>query len=239
MLAHGLRAHPSFHTVHGRLARVTERESPQREARVRIDPVGAFTVPKTWITAAIVVGFVAVTALFGGLGPRGDEVAEVTAGTPVDTGMLDVSVEDVRTTPELEEQFLSADDGETLLVARVTLVNRWNRPIAALGSEDRVSASLFAGTPPVITVDLDDVDPPDVVRADGHAARPILQPDVPLEVLVVWRIPVETAPAELAVEVRDARVANGRAIIDEQSVYWEPTDLVGRIRVPVSAEARS
>lgn len=239
MLARGVRAHPSFHMAHGRLARVTERENRERGARVRIDPVGAFTVPKAWIAAALVVAFVAATALFGGLGPRGDDVSEVAVGTPVDTGMLEVTVDDARTTPELEDQFLSADDGETLLVARLTLVNRWNRPIAALGGEDRVSASLFAGTPPVISFDLDDVEPPDVVRADGFTGRPILQPDVPLEVLVIWRIPVEAAPLELVVDVHDARVANGRAIIDEQSVYWEPTDVVGRIRAAVTAESTS
>lgn len=183
------------------------------------------------VASVIATGFVG----FGGLRPASAAPAEFAVDEVVRTSLYSVAVLDAVTTDAVEDEYLEAEPGETIVLVTLRIENSSERPIGMGGSADRVESRLIDSSEPMIA--LADVEPtttPQAWRTDGSAGGVVLQPDVPDVVQVAWSVPEDAfVDGILRLDVYEPRVTTGQVILSSEHVAWRRDGLVARISVPV------
>lgn len=162
----------------------------------------------------------------------------VAAGDEVRMPLYAVTVLDAELTDEVEEESLSADPGETLVIVTVRLENLTDRPIGVGRAADKVEANLVGFNDPLLA--LTGVTPTDSAqawRSDGSAGTVFLQPGVPSEVTLAWTAPEDAfTDGVVELDVYDAVETHGQILISADHINWQRGDLAAR--VTVDAEVR-
>lgn len=175
-----------------------------------------------------------VTAIaLGGLGRSEATPTRLDAGVEVRMPLYAVTVLDAALTDEVEEESLSAEPGETLVIVTVQLENLTDRPIGVGLAADKVESNLIGLSAPLLSLTgTTPTETPRAWRGDGSAGAVFLQPGVPSEVTLAWTAP-EAAFADGIVEldVYDAVESRGQILISAEHVNWRRADIAARITV--------
>jgi hypothetical protein len=143
---------------------------------------------RSWVVGAGVVAL-AISAAFGGLKKAADETPQVTAGTPVDAGQFEVTIQRVVVVADLKPLFRPDEGGALIGVVTklkvtddtgVTPPSDLIRLIGVPGIKD--------DDPPIGTTNLRD-----------QTMTPVLTPEYGEDVAYVWKLPKAT---ELPKEVK-------------------------------------
>lgn len=186
---------------------------------------------------AVLVATVLAAAFvgLGGLRPASASPTELDAGDEARTSLYAVTVLDAEMTDAVEDRYVEADEGETLVVVTLRVENLSDRPIDIGGSADRIEARLVNATAPLIAlVDVEPTDSAKAWRTDGSAGTVVLQPDVPTDVQIAWPVPEDSfADGILRLDVHEPDVRTGKVLFSSDHISWDRGDLVARIAVPV------
>ncbi|MGM7671605.1 hypothetical protein [Microbacterium sp. A93] len=203
------------------------RTTASRLARSAVSPAA---VP-AWIALAVAGVALVGVVTFGGL-DRSDPIpAELTVGEEARVSLYAVTVLDAELTDSIEEEFLEAEPGETLLVATVLLENLSDRPVGVGVGADRVQSQLISASNPLIELaDVEQTSSPRVWRDDGSAGSVILQPGVASEVRIAWTVPDDALPdGDFQLNVHDAAVSTGKILLASDHITWKRGDISARI----------
>lgn len=180
--------------------------------------------------AALAVGVGALIAI-GAFDSAHHEPDAVAIGDEVRLSTYAVTVLDVEVTDAVEEQYLEADPGESLLLVTLRLENLTDATVSVVGSADRVSSRLINATAPLL--DLTGVGDPGtaLVWSDIDSPRyPLLQPGVPAEITAAWRVSTdELEDGEASIEIHEAIERAGRIIVASDVVSWTQGALIARV----------
>ncbi|MET9269200.1 hypothetical protein [Kribbella sp. NPDC003557] len=143
---------------------------------------------RTWGLSAGAVLLV-ISAAFGGLKKAGDETPQVAAGTAIDAGQFEVTVQRVVTVKDLKPLFTPDDGGA--LIAVVTKL----KVTDDTGTTPPSDLIRLIGVPGV-----KDTDPPvGTTNLRDATMNPVLTPDAAEDVAYVWKLP---KASELPTEVK-------------------------------------
>lgn len=183
-----------------------------------------------WITACAVAVGIAVLVSAGALDTVQREPDAVAIGTEIELSTYSVTVLDVEVTDAVEEQFLEADPGESLLVVTMLLENLTDATVGVATPSDEISSRLVNASAPLLS--LSGVADPGsaLVWRDIESHRPpLLQPGVPAEITVAWRVSSSELEGGVSLEVHDAVVRAGQIIVSSSVVTWAQGALVARV----------
>lgn len=184
-----------------------------------------------WIALGSLVAAAAVLIAVGAFDTAENEPAAVAIGEEVRLPTYAVTVLDVEVTDAVEDQYLEADEGESLVLVTMRLENLSDAPIGIDGSLDGISSHLVNSTSPLL--DLSGVTVTGSARYwrdVTSSRRPLLQPAVPAVVTIAW--PVESADLDsddVTLEVHEADPQHGNIVVASTDVTWWQGDLVARI----------
>lgn len=205
------------------------------KARENAEGRNAFDVPAGWKVAGVLAVIVGVSALFGGLSPASRAVTSVPASTTLQNDLLRVHVNEVHTTTAIEDRFLEAGDGETVLVADMTIENVWTEPLAMTGTADNVGAKPVGGPDALLQISgLPRNAIAEYWRTDGTRGMVTLQPGVVVDVTAAWIVPADAIGDDIDVTMHAAVLERGNTIIAHQNRFWKPGDAIERTTVPVT-----
>lgn len=195
------------------------------------------TAPAWAVGGAIVAALVTAIAL-GGLATNEATPTPLTTGDEVRMPLYAVTVLDAELTDEVEEQSLSAEPGETLVVITMRLENLSDRPIGVGRAADKVESQLIGATKPLLKLNgVTPTDAPRAWRGDDSAGAVFLQPGVPSEVTLAWTAPEDAfADGVVDLDVYDAVESHGQILISADHVTWRRGDLAARITVETAGE---
>lgn len=210
-------------------------------AALRLIRSGFAAVPTLlWVAIGFVAALIVAVAASGGL--RAVEATPATAalGDELRLAEYTVTVLDAELTDAVEDRYLEADAGETLLVVTMKMENTTDRPIGLTSSTDRIFTGFVNTRNPLFTLtspaqgagERPGIEPTTSVmawRTDGSAGSVILQPGVPSTLRVAWTIPADAVAAGVALDVYDAEVTTGQILISSDQVIWRRGELVARI----------
>ncbi|WP_300265418.1 hypothetical protein [Microbacterium sp.] len=195
-----------------------------------------------WIAIGLVAALIVAVTASGGL--RAVETVPVATamGDELHLSEYTVTVLDAAFTDAVEDQFLEADAGETLLVVTMELENTTDRPIGLTTSADRISTGFVNTRNPLFTLTSPEhgegerpgIEPTTSVlawRTDGSAGSVILQPGVPSALRVAWTVPADAVAAGVSLDVYDAQVTTGQILISSDQVIWRRGELAARIEL--------
>jgi len=186
-----------------------------------------------WVAAAALTVLLVVVIASGGL--ETDEVAPTPlgAGEEVRMPLYSITVLDAQLTDEVEDQSLSADSGETLVLVSMRMENLTDRPIGVGRSADQIASRLIHVDESLLSLSAaPSADSNGVWRNDGSAGSVILQPDVPSEVTIAWTAPEDAfADGLISLDVYDAVETRGRILLSADQISWQRGDLAARITV--------
>lgn len=188
-----------------------------------------------WVAGGAVVALLATLIGFGGLSRTEATPLAALAGTKVDVLQYSVTVLDAELTDAIDEQYLEAESGETLVVVRMILENTSDRPISMRGVSDHVASGLITTRTPLLA--LPGIEPTrdaSAWREDGSAGSVILQPGVPNEVRVAWPVSEDAVRSgTLRMDLYDARVTTGQILLAADEIIWRRGELAARISIDV------
>ncbi|WP_188434788.1 hypothetical protein [Microbacterium murale] len=174
-------------------------------------------VPTSWMITGAAAVLLAATALFGGLEAAAvDPIAEVVVGETVTGSDLEMTITGVELRDDRGELAVFPDEeqGERVLVVAVDVVNTFTAP--------RSSTSLSESSPVVDGIRVTGVDEKgEVFRADDALRSPMLQPDVPVRLLLTWIVgPDDFAGGdEIALTLPDSTHYVGTSVM--RGDYWD------------------
>jgi hypothetical protein len=143
---------------------------------------------KTWgISAAVLL--LAISAAFGGLKKAADETPRVDAGTAIDAGRFEVTIQRVVTVKDLKPLF-SPDDGGALIAVVTKL-----KVTDDTGTTPPADLVRLIGVPGI----KDDERPVGTTNLRDETRDPVLTPGQGEDVAYVWKLPKAT---ELPTEVK-------------------------------------
>jgi len=188
-----------------------------------------------WAALAAIAAVLVVVILLGGLDRAEAAPEQLVAGETAELSLYSIAVLDAELTDEIEDQYLTADPGEVLVALTVRLENLSDRPISANGSVDRVQSRLVNSSQSLLElVDATPIGSVYAWREDGSSGGVVLQPDVPAQVRIAWRVPEDSfADGVVRLDVHDATARSGRVIISSSAVTWYRSELAAQIRVAV------
>lgn len=198
----------------------------------------SMTAPSTapvWIAAIVLTSLASLFLAFGGFGPALITPTRAATGDEVRTSLYTVTVVRSELTDEIEERVLSAEPGEDLLLVTLVLENLTSTPAGVITSVDGVSSHLVDGKAPLLAIG--GLDATDAILAwrEERSSGPILQPHVPAEVRIVWRVPEGSFPEGTAfLDVYEAQVVRGQVIISSSAVTWRRTQQTAQISMRVA-----
>lgn len=193
----------------------------QTRAAVR-STVFARSAVSTWIVAGVAAIVAALAIATGGMSPAERVPTPLMQGEEARTDLYAVTALDAELTDEVESEYLSADPGEKLLVVTFRMRNLADYPIGVGGSVDRVQSRLIASDAPLLSVSgIPATFDSRAWRVDGSGGRVVLQPGVPAEVRVAWRVPDDAfADDAVRIDVHEADPRNGQVIIAASNITW-------------------
>ena len=199
-------------------------------ARVARSAVSRASIP-FWIGGALLAALLIVTVSLGGFNRADASPAQLPVGEELHLPLYSIAVLDAHLTDEIEDEFVSADDGETLVVTTVLLENHAPYPVGVGNAVDGVQSRLFTMRDSLI--DLAGVElssTPYAWRTDDSAGGVILQPRVPTEVQLVWPVPADAvSDGKVTFDVYDADETRGQVILDSRNITWRRSDLAAQI----------
>lgn len=209
-----------------------------REAAARWSRA-AFTrhaVP-TWIAIGLVLTGGAALAGAGAFTTAVHQPESLSLGDEVHLSTYSVSVRDVEVTDAVEDQFLEADPGETLLLVTVRLENLTDRAVGVGTTADRTTSRLVNATKSLLVLSgVEDLESARIWSDETSARSPLLQPHVPADITLAWRIPADVLDAgAITLDVYDATVQTGQILLSSDVVFWRQSDLVARIDLGLGA----
>ncbi|MDX6253416.1 MAG: hypothetical protein QOF10_6776 [Kribbellaceae bacterium] len=143
---------------------------------------------RSWVVGAGVVAL-AISAAFGGLKKAADETPQVTAGTPVDAGQFEVTIQRVVVVADLKPLF-SPDEGGALIGVVTKL-----KVTDDTGVTPPSDLIRLIGVPGI----KDDDPPIGTTNLRDQTMTPVLTPEYGEDVAYVWKLPRAT---ELPKEVK-------------------------------------
>ncbi|GAA1639796.1 hypothetical protein GCM10009744_31720 [Kribbella alba] len=143
---------------------------------------------RSWVVGAGVVAL-AISAAFGGLKKAADETPQVTAGTPVDAGQFEVTIQRVVVVADLKPLF-SPDEGGALIGVVTKL-----KVTDDTGVTPPSDLIRLIGVPGI----KDDDPPIGTTSLRDQTMSPVLTPEYGEDVAYVWKLPKAT---ELPKEVK-------------------------------------
>nr|WP_206686745.1 MULTISPECIES: hypothetical protein [Microbacterium] len=173
-------------------------------------------VPTKWFAAIGTGLFLAVTAAFGGLNAVAEEVVEpprLVAGDTHTSPQFAVTVERVVLIDDLSEAGVSAEEGTRALVVIATATNTWDQPQGTNGTDSLAE---------LITIDgLDVAAPSGIARMDDQTYGPRLQPGVPAQLAIAWRVDAGAYHEgdEITVVLTDQTMFTGSTVLAGR--YWD------------------
>jgi hypothetical protein len=184
-----------------------------------------------WVAAGIVLVVGAVLAATGAFTTAVHEPERLTVGDEVRLSTYTVSVRDVELADAVEDQHVEADPGETLLLVTVRLENLTDRAVGVGTTADRITSRLVNATQALLALSgVDDLESARIWHDETSVRSPLLQPDVPADITLAWRIPTAALDAEdIALDVYDAKVRTGKIILSSDVVTWRRGEHVARI----------
>ncbi|MDQ0642755.1 hypothetical protein [Microbacterium murale] len=186
-----------------------------------------------WITGGAIAVLVVTVIAFGGLDRSDTTPTPLSAGDEVRMPLYAVTVLGAELTDEVEEQSLSADPGETLVVISLQLENLTNLPIGVGRGADMVVSRLVGVDESLLSLPgVESAKTVGVWRGDGSAGSVVLQPGVPSEVTIAWIASKDAfADGVVNLDVYDAVETRGRVILSADHINWVRGDLAARITV--------
>lgn len=176
------------------------------------------------------------SALLGGFDRADPAPATYAAGHEANLTLYSITVLEAHLAEEIEEQHISADDGEVLVVVGARLENLASYPVGVGRSADRVASHLLNASEPLLT--LSGVTPTSseyVWRTDESASGVILQPRVPAEVQLVWPVPTEAvADGRVTLDAYDAVESRGQVILSSDHITWRRSALAAQFTLDVA-----
>lgn len=207
------------------------RSATARIARTAVSPASA----PIWASGGVLV--IALTALIalGGLNQAVPAPALLSTGDEERMSLYSVSVLDAYLTDEVEEKYVSAEPGETLVVVTMRLENLAGYPISIGGATDRVASRLINTTEPLLTVSgFDTAGNSQAWRTDGSGGTVQLQPRVPAEVQIAWPVPSDAVTSgTITLDVYDAQQTQGKVILSADHITWRRTTLAAQFTIDV------
>jgi len=187
-----------------------------------------------WIAAVAALAVAVPFVAFGGLDPATRAPLPRGTGDAVRTSLYEVTVLHAELTDKIEEQYLSADDGEDLLVVTAVIENLSDVPVGIVQTVDRVRSRLAGSSTPLIDlVGVEATSGPSAWR-DESVAAVVLQPRVPAEVRIAWPVPEGSFPdGSVAIDVYDAVAQGGQVILSSSAITWQRTEPAARVTVRV------
>lgn len=206
----------------------------ERAAGAARSAVGRSSIPFWSAGGALAILLVSVVAL-GGLDRAEAAPVQYDVGDEARLSLFSITVLDARLADEIEEESVSADEGEVLVVVTARMENLAEYPVGVGRAVDRVASRLVGVTEPLLS--LSGVTPtssPYVWRTDDSAGSVILQPRVPTEVQVVWPVPEDAITAGvLTLDVHDADARRGQIILSSDHITWRRADLAAQFTLDV------
>lgn len=205
-----------------------------RAATVRvIRSVFSRSAVPAWIVTGVVAVVAAVLISIGAFDTAVREPAAVAVGEEVRLSTYAVTVIDVEVTDAVEEQHFEADPGESLLLVTMRLENLTDTTVGVDSTVDRITSRLVNASESMIV--LSGVDDPGNARVWHDATSlksPLLQPGVPADITVGWRVDSSALDSDaLALVVHDSVVRTGQIIIASDVVTWAQGTPVARIEL--------
>lgn len=158
------------------------------------------------------------------------------AGDEAELSLYSIAVLDAHVADEIEDQYVTAEDGETLVIVTARVENLASYPVAAVGSADRVSSRLVNAAEPLLALSgIPSTSSARVWRTDDSAGSVLLQPRVPAEVQVVWPVPEDAvADGRVMLDVYDAVEGRGQVILSSDHITWRRSALAARFTLDVA-----
>lgn len=197
--------------------------------------VSRASIPFWAAGGAVSIALVSTLAL-GGFDRAEPAPTALTAGDKADLSLYSIAVLDAQLADEIEEEYVTADAGEVLLMVTARLENHAAYPVGVEGGADRVASRLFnAGEPLLALSGITPTSSGHVWRTDDSAGGVILQPRVPAEVQLIWTVPAEAvADGQVMLDVYDAVETRGQIILSSDHVTWRRSALAAQFSLDVS-----
>lgn len=198
----------------------TEQEEPEELPEFQDLKVRGRSV-RTWGISVIVV-LLAISAAFGGLKKAGSETPHVDAGTAIDAGQFEVTIQRVVLVKDLKPLFTPDDGG--VLIAVVTKL----KVTDDTGTTPPFDLIRLIGVPGVKDTDA----PLGTTNLRDETMNPVLTPDAAEDVAYVWKLPKGT---KLQTEVNltvQGYEHEDESILDHHE-KWLPDKVVADSTVPV------
>lgn len=175
---------------------------------------------KTWVLSAGAV-LLAISAVFGGLEKAADETPQVAAGTPIDAGRLEVTIQRVVTVADLKPLFQPDEGGA--LIAVVTKLKLTD----VTGATPPSDLIRLIGVPGI----KDDDRPVGTTNLRDQTRDPVLTPEAGEDVAYVWKLPKATElPTEVKLTVQGYEFKE--SLLDHHD-KWMQTEIVAESTVKV------
>lgn len=206
----------------------TGRENSTRPARTRFGWLRAASdrVPTRWFAGIGTALFLAATAAFGGLATAETvEIAALEPGEEHRNDQVAMTIERAVLIDEFEDAGVYVEDGERVLALVVDVENTWDEPLSASPDSSVTESLTVEGL----------ADAPDsVARYDDATINPVLQPDVPAQIVIAWAVEADAFDDgdELTLTFNDMTLHTGSFVANGQ--WW--TDPVAAATVTVAVE---
>lgn len=190
-----------------------------------------------WITGAGAVALVGVVVGVGGFDTVSNDAEAVDTGTAITTSLYAVTITGGELTDAVEEEYLEADEGETLLVLDLTIENLSDAPVGVGTAVDRVASRLVNARAALLVIpEANDTYSARAWRPDGSSGEVVLQPGVPSEIRVAWTVPSDAfTEGRAELDVYDAVEQGGQIILSSSSVTWQRREQVARVIVDLES----
>lgn len=192
-----------------------------------------------WIGGGILAALIVTVIAFGGLNPATSAAPQLAAGDEATTPLYTASVLDAHLTDEIEDEHVSAEDGDVLVVVTMRLENLADYPVGVGRSADRAESRLLNVAEPLLELSgITQTASASAWRTDDSIGGVVLQPRVPVEVQLVWPVPAAAvASGALTVDVYDADETRGQVILSSDNITWRRAGLAAQFAIDVK-EAR-
>jgi hypothetical protein len=176
---------------------------------------------KTWVLSAAAV-LLAISAAFGGLKKAADETPHVDAGTAIDSGQFQVTIQRVVAVADLEPLFTPDEGGA--LIAVVTKL----KVTDDLGVTPPSDLIRLIGVPGI----KDDDRPIGTTNLRDQTRDPVLTPEAGEDVAYVWKLPKATElPTEVKLTVQGYDHSD-ESLLDHHE-KWLPGEIAAESTVKV------
>lgn len=191
---------------------------------------------RIWIAIGLVVVLIGVVSISGGLRDAESTPADVATGAEIELSEYSLTVLDAEFTDAVEDQYLEADAGDTLVVVTMKMTNTTDRPIGVATSADRISTGFINVRAPLLALSdtehtsIEQTSSARAWRDDGSDGPVILQPEVLSTVRIAWSVPEDAVSAgSVQLDVYDAQVTTGQILLSADQIIWRRGELTARI----------